>query len=332
MENIKVSLIVSMYKGERYIRECLDSIINQSHQNLEILLVDDGSPDACGSIADNYAKCDSRIKVIHQKNSGVSRSRNNALAIATGKYICIVDQDDVLSESYVAYLLNLCESYDTEISLTPDVDKFFDRQSADEKLDSIKVISGEEAVEEMLFHKYVIAPWNKMIKRSLITDAHIQFNPNFFNGEGFAFSIECFQTARRVAVGSRKIYHYRVGDPKTGASTYKESYIKSSLNAQQYIKSILLAPSKELLEAWKFSNWHTHCDCFNIMVGCAATKKSPELYRTLKQVCRSEALCALKAPVSSQQKLRGVLFRIHPVLAARIINAFRVRKFEKVKD
>ena len=82
-----VSMIIGMYKGENYIEECIESVQKQDYKNLEIILIDDGSPDRCGEIADLYAKNDSRIRVIHQKNSGVSISRNNGLDVAKGEYI-----------------------------------------------------------------------------------------------------------------------------------------------------------------------------------------------------------------------------------------------------
>lgn len=220
---------------------------------------------------------------------------------------------------------------ESDISLTPSVDKFFgkikDKCDLSNGKDDITVISGCEAMKEMLYHKYVIAPWNKMIKKSLIDASKIRFNSEFFNGEGFAFSIECFQAAERVAVGQKKVYHYRVGDVNSGASVYKEKYIKSSLNAQQYILSKIKNKSKEMLKAWNFSNWHTHCDAFNIMVGCNAKSLNPNLYSKLADFCQRNASCALIAPISLQQKLRGVLFAINPFFAASVINHFRYRKF-----
>ena len=114
-----ISMIVGMYKGEKYIRECIDSVIRQDYTNLEIILVDDGSPDNCGSIADTYAESDSRIVVVHQKNAGVSASRNRALDMAKGDYICIIDQDDVLSTDYVSYFYNLIIGNNAQIALTP---------------------------------------------------------------------------------------------------------------------------------------------------------------------------------------------------------------------
>lgn len=324
-----ITIIVCVYNGEKYLRECLDSVVKQDYKNLDIILVNDGSKDNSAQIIDGY-KNDDRVRIIHQKNSGVSTSRNNALSIASGEYICIIDQDDVLSNNYVSYLYGLCLENNAEIALTPDVDKFFVEKKEDYNDDVVKVISGREAVITMLYHKFVIAPWNKIIKKSLIDNEGISFNPNYFNGEGFAFSIECFQAAERVAVGKKKVYHYRVGDPSTGASVYKEQYINSSINAQQYIKSKLVYNDKEVMDSWEFSNWHTHCDAFNVMVGCNAKGNNTELYKKLKNKCRMDALVALKAPVSNQQKLRGILFKISPWIAAKIINQFRIRRFQKV--
>src|SRR5699024_9631307 len=94
MENYKISVIVPVYKVESYLERCILSIIKQTYKNLEIILVNDGSPDNCGELCDIYAKKDSRIKVIHKKNGGLSDARNVALDIATGDYIGFVDSDD----------------------------------------------------------------------------------------------------------------------------------------------------------------------------------------------------------------------------------------------
>ena len=106
MAEEKVSVIVPVYNVEQYLRRCLDSIINQTYRNLEIILVDDGSPDHCGAICDEYAERDQRIRVIHQKNSGVSAARNAALRTATGKYIVFVDSDDSVLPDYVMHLMD----------------------------------------------------------------------------------------------------------------------------------------------------------------------------------------------------------------------------------
>ena len=325
-----ISIIIGMYKGEKYIKECIDSVMCQDYKNLEIILIDDGSPDECGKIADEYANHDKRVVVIHQENLGVSASRNNGIEASKGKYICIIDQDDIISSHYVSYFYNLIVENNADIALTPTADKFFGTLNEDNSQDEVVLWSGERTAVEMLYHKIIIAPWNKMISKKLLDDNNVRFNPNFFGGEGFAFSVEAYQYANRIAVGRKKVYHYRVGDPESGASKFRLSSIESSINAQIYIKDTFVKPSPALLEAWKFSNWHTHCDCLNMMVGCKAIGEYPDMYKKLKEECKKNAMLALKAPVSAQQKLRGILFKISPYMAAKIINHFRIRKFKTV--
>ena len=94
----KVSVIIPIYKVEKYLSRCLDSVVNQTLDDIEIVLVDDGSPDSCPEICDRYAKKDSRIKVIHKKNEGLGYARNSGMLIATGEYIAFLDSDDYVSK------------------------------------------------------------------------------------------------------------------------------------------------------------------------------------------------------------------------------------------
>lgn len=329
MEQPLISIIVGIYNGKRYLAECLNSIIGQDYKNLEIILIDDGSTDGSAKIIDDYAIKDERIRAVHQANAGVSASRNKGIEMSSGAYICFMDQDDTLSKNYVSYFYGLIIENDADIALTPNVDKFFEKEHEDRTKDVVKILNGEQAAIEMLYHKIVIAPWNKMIRRETIMDNGIRFNIDFFCGEGFAFSVQCYQAARRIAVGNKKVYHYRVGDPQSGASKFRLSTIMSTINAQKYIRDTFIKPTDALMKAWMFSNWHSYCDNFNIMVGCGVKEKYMDLYHEIKMVCRKEAWRAFTAPVSLQQKFRGLMFMISPYMAARIINHFRIRKFSK---
>lgn len=117
MQNNLISVIVPVYKVEEYLCECLDSIINQTYKNLEIILVDDGSPDNCGKICDDYALKDSRIKVIHQQNGGLSAARNAGLDIAAGDYIGFVDSDDYIDLNMYEELYNSLKANDADIAV-----------------------------------------------------------------------------------------------------------------------------------------------------------------------------------------------------------------------
>ena len=95
-ENALISVIVPIYKVERYLNKCLDSIVNQTYKELEIILVDDGSPDGCPKICDEWGLKDSRIKVIHKANAGLGLARNSGLEVATGEYVAFIDSDDFI--------------------------------------------------------------------------------------------------------------------------------------------------------------------------------------------------------------------------------------------
>ena len=110
-----ISVIIPAYNAEKYISQCIESVINQSYKNLEIILIDDGSVDQTGIIADSYSKMDNRIRVVHQENSGVSVSRNTALDICTGKYVMFVDADDWLDRDSVKKLYEEAENTQADI-------------------------------------------------------------------------------------------------------------------------------------------------------------------------------------------------------------------------
>lgn len=112
-----ISVIVPIYKVEKYLNQCIESLIHQTYKDLEIILVDDGSPDKCGEICDEYALNDTRIKVIHQKNSGVAAARNAGLRKATGEYIAFVDSDDWIKPEMFEVLKNYLELYEKDLAI-----------------------------------------------------------------------------------------------------------------------------------------------------------------------------------------------------------------------
>ena len=123
----RISVIVPVYKVEPYLRKCLDSIVNQTYRNLEIILVDDGSPDNCGRICDEYAERDKRIRVIHQKNGGVSSARNEGLKIASGDWIGWVDSDDWIEPDMFEYLLENAKKSKADIAVCSRKEWYKDR-------------------------------------------------------------------------------------------------------------------------------------------------------------------------------------------------------------
>lgn len=114
----KVSVVVPVYNVEEYLEECIDSILNQTYPNIELILVDDGSVDKSGYICDQYALADDRIHVVHKKNSGVSESRNTGISVASGEFICFVDSDDWIDSNMIECFLNLLLSNQADICIS----------------------------------------------------------------------------------------------------------------------------------------------------------------------------------------------------------------------
>ena len=117
MEKPLISIIIPVYKVEKYLEKCIKSVLDQTYKNLQIILVDDGSPDNCGNICDNYAKIDNRIEVIHKANGGLSEARNVGLKVARGEYIGFVDSDDYVSNEMFENLYNTLISNDVDVSI-----------------------------------------------------------------------------------------------------------------------------------------------------------------------------------------------------------------------
>lgn len=163
----KISIIVPIYNVEVYLRKCLDSIVNQTYKNLEIILVDDGSPDNCGVICDEYAANDERIKVIHKQNGGVSSARNAGLEIATGEYIGWVDSDDWIELDMFEYLVKNAQTYKADITVCSRIEQY-ETKSIFRGWQQVEIYNTEQALELLLqddlLQNYL---WDKLWRREL---------------------------------------------------------------------------------------------------------------------------------------------------------------------
>ena len=161
-----LSVIVPVYRVEQYLHKCLDSLVDQTYRNLEIILVDDGSPDTCGAICDAYAARDERIRVIHQENRGLSGARNTGLDHARGEFVAFVDSDDYLEKDMYAQLMAAAvgESADIVIGdfymiLETGISRRYSRMSVDTPLRQVQVMVLADRIQSYL--------WNKLYRRSL---------------------------------------------------------------------------------------------------------------------------------------------------------------------
>lgn len=203
-ENSLVSVIVPIYKVEKYLCECVDSIISQSYSNLEIILVDDGSPDKCPEICDEYAQKDSRIKVIHKPNGGLSDARNAGIEIAKGEYLSFVDSDDVIHRQMIEVLMKpLIEDKSVKMSacqfLEFDDGKEFDKNQEVKPLETIDF-------QEYFTKKICVIACAKIYEKSLFEN--IKFPLGRYHEDEFTTYKVCYE-AKKVAYTDSQMYFYR---------------------------------------------------------------------------------------------------------------------------
>lgn len=162
-----ISVIVPIYKVEPYLDECISSIVEQTHKNLEIILVDDGSPDNCGVISDNWAEKDSRIRVIHKENGGISDARNCGIEAATGDYIAFVDSDDWIKPQMYETMLEAIKRENADICACNILSCYPDRQF--EWGCKEYTVGDSERILSMLYNDtaYPVSAWNKLYRRGL---------------------------------------------------------------------------------------------------------------------------------------------------------------------
>ena len=203
-----ISVIIPIYNVEKYLERCIDSILAQTYENLEIILVDDGSPDLCGLICDRYAHTDGRVRVIHKENAGVGMARNSGLDICTGDFIMFVDSDDYLSAEAVQALYERLLQDDSDMAIGKHTDVHEDGMKNGGFCSWMKdcVLTTQELVATTRTSKYLsLAPWGKLYKRHIFET--IRYG-TFLCGEDLMLYPSILNECKRISVVDREIYYY----------------------------------------------------------------------------------------------------------------------------
>lgn len=205
--NDLISIIVPIYKVEEYLDRCVESIVNQTYENLEIILVDDGSPDRCGSMCDEWAEKDSRIKVIHKKNGGLSDARNAGLDIAAGAYIAFVDSDDWIHSNYIKILYTSLIENNADVSAC-DIDIVDDNSDItiiNEQL-TTKVFDNLSAMQSLVQGaEFASNVWNKLYSVELLKNE--RFIVGKYHEDEF-FSYRIISKINTAVFNNAKLYYY----------------------------------------------------------------------------------------------------------------------------
>lgn len=294
-----LSVIVPVYKVESFLKRCIDSIVNQTYKNLEIILVDDGSPDNCGKICDEYARLDSRIKVVHKDNGGLSSARNAGLDIMTGEYFAFVDSDDWLDPDMYDSLMKV--AVDTNADIVTGGYRFYrpwkiENQVLDGDYNgSVSVLSNIDALNMLYFGSQMfcgipIMVWTKLYKTS--TMGELRFCEGYIN-EDAEYTPRALYLANKVAKLDKSMYNYNIhlGADSTSGMPVSIQKIQSPIEmrrrtyeyfkGERYIKGI--SEHVELLyyvslingyyECWKRKNDKVYLELKNQIIADISPKK-----------------------------------------------------------
>lgn len=230
MKTVKVSVVIPVYNVEMYLDRCVESVINQTYENLEIILVDDGSLDRCPMICDGWKEKDKRIIVVHKKNGGLSDARNNGIDIATGDYIAFVDSDDFIELNMIERMINAIIINDADIATCGRFIYDGEIKSRPQSFQESKLLSGEEAIANLFRGKLIEeAAWDKLYKKELFND--IRFPTGEIN-EDLPIMPYIFKRTDKVICTGVPLYYYCVNPNSITHTNYtsKNSVVIKHLN------------------------------------------------------------------------------------------------------
>ena len=273
-----ISVIVPVYNTEKYLDRCIQSILSQTYTDFELLLIDDGSTDSSGAICDKYAEQDSRVRVFHKENGGVSSARNMGLDNAKGEWITFVDSDDLVSASYLNNLYCNPQYVDFIVSI---VAKKYDEKfqgNTIQKLDANLIGGYIETITDFLTWSSPIA---KIYKKTILEEERIRFDERLFSGEDLVFVLEYIYIVKDILV--KKSCGYRYTEAR-GLSIRKMNYNEINLVVEKIIYNISRLEDKFHIDLtrWKVNS------IWNYITKYRIPNNFSLLYNDIKQLSRKQ--------------------------------------------
>lgn len=313
-ESPLVSIIVPIYNVGQYIEKCIKSIMNQDCENIEIILVNDGSTDDSGAIVDRIAQTDSRVIVIHKSNGGVSSARNSGLDAAKGEYVLFVDGDDYVEPDYVSYFVRLVSQNGCDVAMSRN--NYSEDVMNQVEEDSIMLLDSETVIEQIYLGKIFVAVWNKIYRRTFLNQNNLRFNPEIWYGEGMLFNIECLQYTDTVALGEKRVYH-QVFNPNSAMRNFNLESNYCGIRSMEIQRALWKKKNDRIERAWKY---HYRCFAYSIFSGLVRTGMDAEHKDECckcKKALREDIMLPIIVDIPIKLKLLYIACAIAPEFVAR---------------
>lgn len=327
-----VSIILPVYNVERFLEKCLNSIINQTYKNIEIITVNDGSTDNSLQVIEKTLLKEPRLKLINIENQGVSIARNTGIKAATGDFLVFVDSDDYIENDFIEYMLSIYEVTKADICIS--MNNFTTKDKIQIKTDKITTLTPECGVAELLYPRVRMGVWNKLWKKEFIDKNQFLFLPGQHTAEGLIFMTNAAQYANRIGVGQRKVYCYRLdNDMSATTKANVEKYGIGSLMAMDKVEKNLDMNSTIIRNAMNYQRWSTSTFALRQILDANAKKDYYELYKDLIKYIRHNSLKMLKKDVNVplRTKLIAIARWINPVLITKLSLYMRDRHIKASK-
>lgn len=296
-----ISVIIPVYKVENYLKECLDSVSSQSFKDFELILVDDGSPDSCGQMCEDYARTHPNTVVLHQKNAGLSAARNNGVKAAKGQYVSFIDSDDYVSSDYLSFLYDLISKYDADVAIGG-VLKTYDSKKVviPKKNDFDKCVLPCEALINICYGKYCINAWAKLYKKELVEKYPYPEGKLY---EDIATTHKIIGDSDRVAYGTRVIYFYRQREQ----SITHDIITEKQFDGIEAVNKQLIYAKKNYPEAVPAAHARCAMKCIDIATRIMNGDGNRNLFNRVRNEMKIHLHPILKdGNLSLQTKIRGV--------------------------
>ncbi len=323
----KVSIIVPIYKSEKFLDKLIQSVLGQTYTNFELILVDDESPDNSGAICEKYAAEDDRIVVIHKKNEGCSKARNTGLKHVTGEYLTFIDGDDWMEPDCLEYLIGLIEKNGCDMSMSDCL--FTTSNHKQNDIDNIRIMTPEQAICCIFYVHTPVGAWNKMYTVDMIKKNNITFAISWF-GEGLYFSSMCAQFSNKIAVGHRKVYGYRENNPNSGTTIRKVQDGINALDHSIYVRDQIVIHSKEIDYAANWHIWKNHYILLLYIIGANERAKYEKEYkRAIDGIRKMGNSVFIHSRVNFKQKIIILVTNLFPKVTVRCSLLYKKIKFAR---
>lgn len=309
-----ISVIIPVYNPGQHLIKCLDSIVNQTYTDLEIILVDDGSTDGSAQICDEYAERDARVKVIHQPNSGVSRARNAGIDIASGDYYYFPDSDDYIELDSFEYLLSLMDENSCDAAVFEHYVTYSDHETAHKLPEEYYgLYEGKSEIIKISFR--IAFTCNKLFSKKLITGSDdspgIKFREDIFRGEDGIFSRTVLHNADRVWFTGRPLYHYVQSEQSACRGRFRPSQL-SLLKTIETSRKWFEENFPEYLPRMRIGNLDAYIMLYYDM-WADAEDYSEECTKMAERFRNEYELYGKNAKLPKKQKIKFGLFSASPL-------------------